>query len=172
MSTVIDHVYHRFAVEVVTGSHRGLVGYYAAPVTFTDINEDQQFQIAEEESHWPEGFVFLHYNWEDSNRILALRLFLDEWDRSVSSFRGMEFNLESKNYLVLADSEADQKWEENLHRDIYTMIIPDAIRPYVDEARWITDMKVGSRGQSVATFDGREIVIEVDAMTYFIYRLT
>jgi len=81
---------------------------------------------------------------------------------------------EDKEYYVLTDSEADDRWEDyliNYIEDIIYSELPNYLRNYFDEERWKDDMRYDGRGSALAHYDGHENEEEVGGETFYIYRL-
>lgn len=105
---------------------------------------------------------------EDEERILALMEFTNEnYDEAEKCI--------DNSYLVLLDNEADDRYEEYLDSYIEDCILPDlndSYRLYFDEEAWKKDARVeGSRGNSLATYDGEEHEETINGTTYYIYRV-
>lgn len=87
------------------------------------------------------------------------------WDRYESSDAQGE-------YLVLTDDDADDRWDEALDEYIDECLdIPDAIKPYFDSDAWKRDARMDGRGHCLASYDGNEYDVDVDGITYYIYRV-
>lgn len=68
-----------------------------------------------------------------------------------------EFRFNGEDLLVLTDSEADDRWDEELDNYIDECLdIPDWIRPYFDEERWKDDARYDGRGHAISRYDGEE----------------
>lgn len=169
MGATIDYTYHPTPVECEFAGIRYGDSHYAVPNT---VNiEDAPLKFGEEITEVPDGFVELDTDYDDACRIMALRLHLDEWDRDISVYRGTDLQMGSKWWLVMTDSEAEAAWEERLRSYIDDALeIPDSVRPYFDEEKWIADAKVDGRGYTLSSYDGEENNEVVDDTTYYIYR--
>lgn len=76
-----------------------------------------------------------------------------------------KFDINGETILCLTDSEADDRWEDELDHYIEDCILPEIpewVRNYFDEEKWKDDARFGGRGQSISRYDGRENEIEVD----------
>ncbi len=87
-----------------------------------------------------------------------------------------DYNTEDYNndYLVLTDSEADDKWEESLDNYIDECIIPELpefAKNYFDTEGWKKDARYDGRGHSLASYDGNENEETVEGETFYIYRI-
>ena len=68
-----------------------------------------------------------------------------------------EFYFEGEDLLVLTDSEADDRWEDELDSYIEDCLeIPDWIRPYFDDEAWKSDARYDGRGHAISRYDGVE----------------
>jgi hypothetical protein len=111
---------------------------------------------------------------EDAERILAL--LREEGCGCLEDIGDKDNHLfavgEDKEFLVLTDSEADDRWDEELDRYIEDCLeIPEAIRPYFDDEHWKRDARMDGRGHSIATYDGAEDSQVINGTTYYIYRM-
>jgi hypothetical protein len=80
----------------------------------------------------------------------------------------------NNDYLVLTDSEADDKWEESLNNYLEECIYPELIgnlSNYFDDEKWKKDARYDGRGHSLATYDGNEYEESVNGTTYYIFRI-
>lgn len=168
--------YHHQPIEI-TIQGRGY-GYYAIP-SGVDISEGSpDFQSYQE---IPDEFIDLDVDFEDACRLLALRIHLDDWEPSSVELSGSTGYLDygSQEWLVLTDYEADSQWEARLLEYIDDcMEIPDSVRPYFDEKRWLEDAKIDGRGHTLSSYDGNEWEVEIDTdpevgdtETYYLYRV-
>lgn len=71
-----------------------------------------------------------------------------------------EINIDGEELLILTDDEADSAYEDELENYIDEVILPEIPEPYqryFDESSWKEDARIeGSRGQSLAFYDGDE----------------
>jgi len=84
-----------------------------------------------------------------------------------------EVEYENKEYWVLTDDEADEKWEEDLENYIDDCILyqlPEHYRQYFDRESWKSDARHDGRGNSLGRYDGNENEETVNGTTYYIYR--
>lgn len=113
-----------------------------------------------------------------TEKIVALALHLEidfeEAQRiEVSSYDDCVFEYGSKEYLVCTDSEADEKWEEDLDNYIEDCVlpeIPEAYRDYFNDQRFKDDCRQDGREHSLARYDGHEHEQNVLGVYYYIYR--
>ena len=80
---------------------------------------------------------------------------------------------ENKDYWVLTDDEADEKWEEDLENYIDECILyqlPEHYRQYFDRESCKSDARHNGRGNSLGRYDGNENEETVNGTTYYIYR--
>ncbi len=66
---------------------------------------------------------------------------------------------EGKEYLILTDSEADQRWNEYLDNFIDECIlpeIPEGLQSYFDSEKLKNNAKLDGRGHSLAGYDWQE----------------
>ena len=113
----------------------------------------------------------------DDDRIIALMKHLDispkEALEEIEENGTNYYTYGSQEYLVLTDSEADDK-EYDLVKDNIEYNYLDEIKDspainYVDVSRW-TDDWCGNRGENISSYDGTENEEEVNNITYYIYR--
>ena len=85
------------------------------------------------------------------------------------------------DYMVLTDSEADEKWEESLDSYIEECITPEIdklsegagnLSYYItfDEETWKRDARMDGRGHSLSSYDGHENEETIEGETFYIYR--
>ena len=77
------------------------------------------------------------------------------------------------DYLVLTDSEADDRFEDALDSYIQDCIIPEIpkyLQNYFDEDKWKQDARYDGRGNSLATYDGDENEEVIEGESFYIYR--
>lgn len=115
----------------------------------------------------------------DWERKIALGLSLElTYAETVEEIQQSEyddnvFTYGSKEYLVCTDSEADEKWEEDLDNYIDECVLPEISEPYrnyFDDERFKNDCKLDGRGHSLALYDGNEEEQKVAGVYYYIYR--
>ena len=84
-----------------------------------------------------------------------------------------EYDEDNSDWLVCTDSEADDKWEQELDNYIEECIYPElsgTLRNYFDEDKWKTDARYDGRGHSLAKYDGHECEQEIEGTTYYLYK--
>ncbi len=151
-------------------------GHWTIPTNFTNVNEDGDPVLEEDPETGnaviPEDFVELEYfDFEQAEKELALRMVTDNWTSPVSFHRGCYVDIGSHCWLVGTDSELDDIWEENLRRLIDEVLeIPDHVRSYFDEDRWVSDAKTDGRAHTLARHDGCEWSEDIGDTTYFLYK--
>jgi hypothetical protein len=114
----------------------------------------------------------------DAEKIVALALHLqidfeEAQSIEVSSYDDCIFEYGREEYLVCTDSEADDKWNDELENYIDEWIlpeIPETYRNYFDNDAWKSDAKQDGRGHSLNRYDGEEDEQKVMGTTYYIYR--
>jgi len=114
----------------------------------------------------------------DAEKIVALALHLqidfeEAQEIEVSSYDNCVLEYGSEEYLVCTDSEADDKWNDDLDNYIDECIlpeIPEMYRNYFDKYAWKLDAKQDGRGHSLSRYDGDEDEQTVLGTTYYIYR--
>jgi len=114
----------------------------------------------------------------DAEKIVALALHLqidfeEAQSIEVSSYDDCLLEYGRKEYLVYTDSEADDKWNDELENYIEECILhelPEAYRRYFDNEAWKSDAKQDGRGHSLGRYDGEENKENVLGTTYYIYR--
>lgn len=108
-------------------------------------------------------------------KIKALAKHLDclRKEIKISSYDDFIFNYEKKEYLVVTDSEADEKWDEELNNYIENCIkpeIPEVYQNYFNTDQWKGDARIDGRGHSLARYSGDEDIITIDDIDFYIYR--
>lgn len=135
--------------------------------------------IEEEEKEYLESLNVKTEDDIDDDRIIALMKHLDITpeeaydDIEESKYDDNNYEYGIRMYQVLTDSEADDLLDEYLDSYIDECILnqlPEAYRNYFDSKSWKYDAKNNSRGDSLASYDGREYEEEVNGTTYYIYR--
>lgn len=85
-----------------------------------------------------------------------------------------EISIDGEDLLILTDSEADDRWEEELDSYLDDCIypeIPECYRRYFDEERWKDDARYDGRGHAIARYDGHENEFKIDDEWIYIYRM-
>lgn len=80
----------------------------------------------------------------------------------------------NNDYLVLTDSEANDKWEESLNNYLEECIYPEltgTLANYFDDEKWKRDARYDGRGYSLSSYDGNEHEESVNETTYYIFRI-
>ena len=107
---------------------------------------------------------------------------LDKWCKAQDSYIDFESEVEingdyytydGKEYLILDDSEADDRWEQYIDDYIDECVLPDLperYQCYFDREAFMRDCKSDGRGHSLAGYDGIENEATVERTTYYIYR--
>lgn len=110
-------------------------------------------------------------------KIRALAAYLNVAPTSIEE-RGdgdwYESEDEPGEYLVLTDSEADQRASESMDSYIEDMTHdwPETARDYFDAERWKRDALLSDgRGHVIASYDSNEGEEQIDGEWYFIYRV-
>jgi hypothetical protein len=111
----------------------------------------------------------------DDRRLAAFLLFKHSQgdvirpdDVEIAKYDDFVLSYGREDYLVLTDSDADDRWDESL--DSYIdgcMEIPEHIMPYFDREAWKSDARHDGRGHCLASYDGDEH----ESRDYFIYRV-
>ena len=81
------------------------------------------------------------------------------------------FKVGNEEYLVLDESEREQRWEDALESLLDDGCVEGADGPYFDRAAWKRDARFDGAGRSLSGYNGAEE--EVDAAGsgyYYIYR--
>ncbi len=87
--------------------------------------------------------------------------------------QGYECETERGEWMVLTDSEAEERWNESLENYIDECILPECpepVRSYFDREAWKRDARHDGRGHSLSGYDGEEWDETIDGVTYYIYR--
>lgn len=109
---------------------------------------------------------------QEEQRQEAISEVTDELD-SITDEGYDLYSYGSEEYNVFTDSEADDRWEEELDRYIDEIIlpdIPDYLQKYFDEESWKDDARYDGRGHAIARYDGDEGEIKYNGTWYYIYR--
>lgn len=155
--------------------------YYAVPEELKGMVEVGPSKLAnlvvsDPEVDLPESLVELSDDYDEACRILALRHSLDEWDGyfSVSTYNEKIVNAGStREYLVVTDAEADDLWEQDLDSYLDECVLselPESVQSYFDRESWKKDARIDGRANSLNRYDGDEDEVEIDDVSYFIYR--
>ena len=113
----------------------------------------------------------------DDDRIIALMKHLDispkEALEEIEENGTNYYTYENQEYLVLTDSEADDKEYDCVKFTIEDCYLPEIVDSpayhYVDVEKWAEDW-CGSRGENISSYDGTENEEDVNNITYYIYR--
>lgn len=117
-------------------------------------------------------------NFQDEARAKALAQHLDlskqdEIDDIEECSACETYTYADDDYLVITDSEADEKWDEYMDNYIDECVlgeIPESCRSYFDTERFKNDCSYDGRGHILSSYDGEEHCEDVDGETYYIYR--
>ncbi len=110
----------------------------------------------------------------DKIKVLSQHLDCDIKEIKVSSYDDNVFDYGKQEYLVVTDSEADERWEEELNSYIDEIVlseIPEHYHNYFDYEKWKNDAKQDGRGHCLDRYSGAENFETVDNETFYIYRL-
>jgi len=111
---------------------------------------------------------------QENDKIKALAKFLECEYEDITEVDEDNYTIGQQEYLVLTDSEADDRWEEELNHYIDECILPEVpenIRFYFDEEKWKDDARMEGRGHVIATYDSVEEYETIDEEDYYIYRM-
>jgi len=103
----------------------------------------------------------------------AIQNIIDELD-NISNDYDNAYSYGNKEYLVLTDSEADEKEDEQLNNYLEECIypeLPENLRYYFDDEAWKRDARMDGRGHIISTYDGTEYEEKVNDTWYYIYRV-
>lgn len=112
------------------------------------------------------------HNGDDIESFLEGYIKLEE-ELIESSYDDRRFEYGSDEYLVCTDSEADEEWDSYMDSYIDDCVLcelPVNYRQYFDSEKFKRDCSFDGRGQSLATYDGNEIIETVNFTRYYIYR--
>ena len=114
----------------------------------------------------------------DNPRILALMEHLEitvsEAIEDIKNIHSFTYSYGNKEFLILTEKEANILWEENLDNYLEEIVLeelPKRYREYFNETLWKQDAKMDGRGHCLSSYDGREHILIVNEITYFIYRI-
>ena len=128
------------------------------------LKEESRLNTFEATKDWLNDTTLLD---EDTTKIVALMEHTKEEYEECKSY------YEDKDYLVLTDDEANEAWEESLNNYLEECVLaelPDNIRNYFDDEKWITDAKYDGRGHILSPYNGEETEININKETFYIYR--
>ena len=109
------------------------------------------------------------------NEILRCLAYAEMQGYKISDLKGLEFKDNTitdgrREYLVLTDEEANDKWDESL--DSYLdEILHKYLQRYFDCEAWKSDARNDGRGHYLAAYDGDEIEVCFFDEYFFIYRI-
>ena len=94
------------------------------------------------------------------------------WNGEPIEDRRAWHNVDSGEYLVLTDEEADRRAEESCLSYMNEVLeIPENIQPYFDEDKWLEDALQDGRGHILSSYDGQENEHYYEGEAYYIYRI-
>jgi hypothetical protein len=108
---------------------------------------------------------------EKVNTEINFQIFCSNNFTEIEEYSSDNYN---NDYLVLTDSEADDKWEESLNSYLEECIYPEltgVLCNYFDDEKWKKDARYDGRGHSLSTYDGNEYEELVNGTTYYIFRI-
>lgn len=94
-------------------------------------------------------------------------------DDVVEGYGDNTFEVDSQEYRVLTDAEADEALEEALDNILDDVILPDldeALQCYFDRDAWKRDAQYDGRGHYLNHYDGVEGEVQVNGGWYYLYR--
>ena len=173
-----------FEVNLIEKKNNNTIATLELESPMSDVIKDAFIELdkAYEEIVNSDEFSFEIYPIDDeSERFVAL---MQHLNLGFDSFNDFEFDDNNtfilgngeyeEVYKVLTDNEADDAYEEDLDYYIDEIIlpeIPEQYHYYFDTEKWKDDARLdGSRGNSLASYDGVENEKMVDGTTYYIYR--
>lgn len=106
----------------------------------------------------------------EDDKIIALAKFLEvEYDDIIENIDSYSYG--NKEYLVLDENEAEERYDEYLDSYIEEIVLPEIPKHYhyyFDKELWKRDsMRYGDKASALASYDGNEY--EEDG--YLIYRI-
>ncbi len=114
---------------------------------------------------------------EEADITANFRIFCDNNLTQVEELEADDYSID---YMVLTDSEADEKWDESLDSYIEECIQPEIdkleglgdLQYYItfDEEKWKRDARMDGRGHSLSSYDGNENEETIEGETFYIYR--
>jgi hypothetical protein len=109
---------------------------------------------------------------DDRVKALAAHLECEPDEISEARYGDNTFHANGGDYLVLTDDEADAVFRERCISYVDDCLeIPEKIRPYFDEDRWIQDCRISDgRGHVIGSYDGAENEQRIGDIWYYIYR--
>jgi hypothetical protein len=162
--------YHNFPVDVKCVSPYLTDGYYALPIKGLRSTPEA---IVHGDT-LPEGWVFLADDHDDANRILAMRIFKDDFTEAVVSCSEKEVFFQNEDWFVVTDSEADRMDESFLEQDLDDELqqLSDFTQSCIDREKWMRWRHIDHRMNRLARFNGLEHIADLDGDRYFLYRLS
>ena len=116
---------------------------------------------------------------DDDVKALALLKHRAEWESDVDcnievcSYDDDQFEVGGATYLVLNESEREQRWDDALESYL-DECVEGADQPYFDRDAWKRDAKFDGAGHTLASYDGAEHECDTGECGdgwYFIYRI-
>ena len=111
-----------------------------------------------------------HKEWEqETENGLSFEEFCEEQLAEVEEIGEYE-----GDYLICTDDEAQDRFVQCLQDYIDDCImptIPESLRYYFDDEKWMRDAEIDGRGHTLASYDGEENEVIVDEETFYIYRI-
>ena len=106
----------------------------------------------------------------EDDKIIALAKFLEvEYDDIIENIDSYSYG--NKEYLVLDENEADERYDEYLDSCIEEIVLPEIPQHYhyyFDEESWKRDSRInGDKASALASYDGNEY----EQNNYYIYRI-
>lgn len=155
--------YYRTAFEV-DGS------FYAAPKSFNAFDTEQAPFLAG--GGVPINWVELDSDEDEeaAHRVLALRLYLDDWQTPITSYKETELTVGEVSWLVMNDIEADAALETELNHQVDDVLeFPSHLQTYFDEEKWKDDARELGRGAWLSRNCASERKVDTDSYTFYIF---
>lgn len=102
--------------------------------------------------------------------VLVAELGADYVDAECSRYDECVFESGRGEYLVLTESERDERWDDCLEQYLDDGCVDGADSPYFDRERWKNDARMDGAGHALSSYDGSEYECKVGDEWYYIYR--
>ena len=107
---------------------------------------------------------------DDKHLVLIEALGIEALDAEESRYDGCVFELGNAEYLVLTESERDERWDECLESYLDEGCVEGADSPYFDREMWKRDARMDGAGHALSSYDGSEEEVNANGEWFFIYR--
>jgi hypothetical protein len=106
---------------------------------------------------------------EDDKKFCALAYVCDELEVE-QTYDDCSFSAGGAEYMVLTESEREERWDESLENYLDDCGVEGADSPYFDRERWKRDARMDGAGHALSSYDGNEEEYAGKDEWFFIYR--